>query len=287
MVLDREKYLVYQREYAREHSEKRKENFKLWYQKNKEKRNQQTKKNYVKNKKKILAKQKDYYLKNKDTVLIKHKDYRSKNREKIKKYIKEYYKLNPEIKKKQYLKYREKNLEKILKYQKEWYKLNKKSKLDYSKIYHSKNIEKRSKYAKEYRNENREKRKEYISIKKKIDPAFRLALYIRGRFRLFLRSNNISKNNPTFELVGCGPKELKLHIEKQFLPGMSWDNYGRNTWHIDHIIPLAKARTYEDVVQLRLMHYTNFQPLWAKDNMRKSDLIEGVSQGKNKYIKVL
>ena len=163
-------------------------------------------------------------------------------------------------------------------------RVNKKAKLDYSKIYHSKNIEKRSKYAKEYRNENREKRKEYISTKKKIDPTFRLALYIRGRFRLFLRSNNISKNNPTFELVGCGPKELKLHIEKQFLPGMSWDNYGRNTWHIDHIIPLAKARTYEDVVQLRLMHYTNFQPLWAKDNMRKSDLIEGVKQGKKRQI---
>jgi hypothetical protein len=57
------------------------------------------------------------------------------------------------------------------------------------------------------------------------------------------------------------------YMEKQFQPGMSFDNYGFDGWHIDHIVPLATAKTEEQVAKLN--HYTNLQPLWAKDNMSK------------------
>jgi 5-methylcytosine-specific restriction endonuclease McrA len=68
-------------------------------------------------------------------------------------------------------------------------------------------------------------------------------------------------------LVGITPKELKEHLEKQFFQGMSWGNYGE--WHIDHIIPLSSAKTEDEIY--KLCHYTNLQPLWAEDNLRKGN----------------
>jgi hypothetical protein len=58
-----------------------------------------------------------------------------------------------------------------------------------------------------------------------------------------------------------------FHLESKFVDGMSWDN--RSRWHIDHIMPLASAKTEEELVAL--CHYTNLQPLWAAENLRKSD----------------
>jgi hypothetical protein len=61
-----------------------------------------------------------------------------------------------------------------------------------------------------------------------------------------------------------------LYLEKQFAPGMTWENYGIDGWHIDHIIPLSSAKG--DLDQLKkLCHYTNLQPLWAEDNLKKSN----------------
>ena len=64
--------------------------------------------------------------------------------------------------------------------------------------------------------------------------------------------------------IGCTKEEFKAHIESQFVEGMSWDNWTVDGWHLDHIIPLSKGGTN---------HYTNLQPLWAKDNLSKSNKI--------------
>ena len=77
------------------------------------------------------------------------------------------------------------------------------------------------------------------------------------------------KTNRTFIMVGCTPKFLKEYLEKQFKPGMTWQNYGIRGWHIDHIIPLDSAKTPEDVE--KLMYYTNLQPLWAIENIKKGN----------------
>ena len=66
-------------------------------------------------------------------------------------------------------------------------------------------------------------------------------------------------------MLGCTWKELRCHMESKFTEGMSWAN--RNLWHIDHIIPLASAKSIEEVI--KLCHYTNLQPLWAEDNLKK------------------
>ena len=62
---------------------------------------------------------------------------------------------------------------------------------------------------------------------------------------------------------------FRNYIQKQFTEGMTFENYG--SWHLDHIKPLALAKSEEDVILLN--HYTNFQPLWAEDNLKKGSKI--------------
>ena len=81
----------------------------------------------------------------------------------------------------------------------------------------------------------------------------------------------ITKTNKTFDIIGCAPQFLKEYLEKQFSEGMSWDNYGFYGWHIDHKIPLSSADNEEDIY--KLCNYTNLQPLWATDNLKKSNKI--------------
>ena len=82
-----------------------------------------------------------------------------------------------------------------------------------------------------------------------------------------------SKSAATLELLGCSVEELKKHLENQFVKGMTWNNYGLHGWHIDHIIPCASFDLTKEEEQRKCFHYTNLQPLWAKDNYAKGDKI--------------
>ena len=113
-----------------------------------------------------------------------------------------------------------------------------------------------------------QKNKEKIKLKRQnID--YRLRSNLRSRILNFLKSVNIKKTNKTLEIVGCTPQFLKEYLEKQFTHGMSWSNYGE--WHIDHIIPLSSTKNKDEIY--KLCHYSNLQPLWAKDNLVKSNKI--------------
>jgi hypothetical protein len=112
--------------------------------------------------------------------------------------------------------------------------------------------------------------KDYRKNKKENDPLYSFTHRIRSRIRSFMKTIKITKKNKTFDIIGCSPASLKEHIEKQFTEGMSWDKMGQYI-HIDHIIPLNSAKTEEEVY--KLCHYTNLQPLWAQDNLKKSDKI--------------
>lgn len=76
-----------------------------------------------------------------------------------------------------------------------------------------------------------------------------------------------SKHGKTHQILGCSFEELKRHIEKQFTKGMKWSNYG--DWHIDHRIPIASANSATELEYL--LHYMNLQPMWADENLAKSD----------------
>jgi hypothetical protein len=123
-------------------------------------------------------------------------------------------------------------------------------------------------YFKKWVDKNKEHRKKYIN-EYNSDPKNKIKNSLRSRINQLL---NKQYNNPkTLNLVGCDYEFLMGYIENKFTEGMSWDNYGYYGWHLDHIIPVSSAKTEKDVY--KLYHYTNLQPLWAEDNLRKSNKI--------------
>lgn len=130
-----------------------------------------------------------------------------------------------------------------------------------------------AKQNKRYRENNREKIREHYRHRIATDPVFRLRQNLR--FGLKRVINTRSKTKIIEKYLGCSPEELIEHIENQFSPGMSWDNYSYWTWHIDHIIPMATIKSEYDEEQIKVVcHYTNLQPLWAKENLKKGDKYE-------------
>jgi hypothetical protein len=75
------------------------------------------------------------------------------------------------------------------------------------------------------------------------------------------------KHGKTMELTGCTTEELIKHLSSKFTEGMTLENYGE--WHIDHIKPCASFNLGDPGEQHKCFHWTNLQPLWAADNIRK------------------
>lgn len=132
----------------------------------------------------------------------------------------------------------------------------------------------------EYNAKNKEKRKVYsqdnrvrINANRKVwrneNPANLIADRFRRRLNYALKTLGIKKNRSSLEFLGCSLEFFKEHLEKQFLKGMNWEN--REEWHIDHIIPMATAKTEDDVV--RLSHFTNLRPLWKRENFSKNKAV--------------
>lgn len=97
-------------------------------------------------------------------------------------------------------------------------------------------------------------------------PLPRLRRLLRGRIRSALKG--IDKSAYTIELLGCPVTWLEVHLESLFKSGMSWENYGP-VWHVDHIKPCAKFDLTNPEQQKICFHWTNLQPLFAKDNLKK------------------
>jgi hypothetical protein len=88
---------------------------------------------------------------------------------------------------------------------------------------------------------------------------------LRSRIWHALKHNFKSKS--TLKLIGCSIEFLKFYLERKFEYNMNWNNYGK--WHVDHIIPCASFDLSNPEEQALCFHYTNLQPLWAKDNLKK------------------
>ena len=97
------------------------------------------------------------------------------------------------------------------------------------------------------------------------DYAFAIESRLRRRFNHAIQKTN--KAGRIMELVGCTRDQLVAYMEAQFLPSMSWEN--RSEWHVDHIKPCASFDLTDPGQQRQCFHYTNLQPLWAVDNIRK------------------
>ena len=187
------------------------------------------------------------------------KKYRENNKEYFKEYLKEYDKNRDKNERKLRVKiYREKNKEKVKKYDQEYYKKNKEKILQQSNEYKNNNKQKTLK------NNNNYKKK-----RRQIDPLYKLAGNIRILIKGSIRKQGYTKQTKTFEILGCSYEEFKQHLERQFKKDMNWKNHGQ--WHLDHIYPISLAKDEAELIKLN--HYTNFQPMWAAENISKGNKI--------------
>ncbi len=143
--------------------------------------------------------------------------------------------------------------------------------LEERKAYNAARFEERRECKRAYNAAHREERRKYIKAytNKRLatDPTFKILYYMRRRLHLALFWK--VKSAHTLELLGCTVEELCAHLEAQFQPGMTWDNYGFYGWHIDHIIPCAAFDLSDPEQQRACFHWSNLQPLWAIDNLSK------------------
>lgn len=158
--------------------------------------------------------------------------------------------------------YRLKNAERLNENRKQEYEENKEWYAQYNRDYREKNKE-----------SLREDKAEYVRDKRKTDSTFRLIENMRSRVSSALRCQDTIKNQTTVDLLSCTPEFLKNYLESKFTEGMTWDNYGKKGWHVDHILPCASFDLTKEEDQKKCFHYTNLQPLWWLDNIKKSNKI--------------
>lgn len=109
----------------------------------------------------------------------------------------------------------------------------------------------------------------YVDERRSTDTEYKLRNSLRNRLNIAIKKN--VKSGSSVNDLGCSISELKAYLESKFQPGMSWDNWSRDGWHIDHIIPLSSFDLSNTEELKKACHYTNLQPMWAKDNLSKSN----------------
>ena len=160
-----------------------------------------------------------------------------------------------------------KRLSRILGIKKEDYHKRKKYKSNNNNETPNEKRERINAYARNYAKNNRSKINDYYRKRRKEDNLYKSNISIRKAISRSFNKAGFRKGSKTEKILGCSFKEFKQHIENQFLPEMSWDN--RSDWHLDHIMPASMAKTHDELI--RLNHYKNFRPLWAIENIKKSN----------------
>ena len=186
-----------------------------------------------------------YLSKCKDCQKIHNYNYKSNNTDKYKEYMRQYREENKKKLKEYINNWRIENVDKFQSGRKNWYQKNKEEVV--------------------------RKNYEYCKNRKSTDPLYKLSRGIKSLILISFKSKFTTKSKKTIEILGCSFEEFKLHLESKFDDKMNWQNQG-TYWHMDHIIPISSAQTEEDVY--RLNHYTNFQPLYWLDNLKKSNKIK-------------
>jgi len=233
---------------------------KIYYENNKEEIAKKSKEFYSLNKDKVSEKSKRYREKVKDLISIKSKIYRENNKEKLIEKSKNYYLKNKEILSLKAKEYRNRP------------DVKEKIKIK-DKIYKEKNKEK----LKEYREKNKLRIREYSRIrcneKSKTDISFKILKNLRSRIRFALKKGEIKKADTTENLLGCSVPNFKKYFTSLFKENMTWNDFMNGKIHIDHIIPCSKFDLRDEEQQRICFHYTNLQPLWGIDNLKKGTKI--------------
>lgn len=184
---------------------------------------------------------------------------------------------------------------KKLEWSREWKARNKKRVREYRKKYYQKNKAKEAKLRNEWLLKNtgkkseydtryREKHREYLSKRRKSKKVRqmsnkrakeiywkserkRVELILRAIIVQAVRKVKTSERSRAKDLLGCSVSDFKRYLESKFEGGMSWGRFSEI--HIDHIKPCAAFDLLDENQQKECFHYTNLQPLWASDNIKK------------------
>ncbi len=168
-------------------------------------------------------------------------------------------------------KWRKENPEKISEYNKKWRKENPERAKENIRKWIKENPKQMKENNKKWRKENSETINKYFKNRKKNDIQFKLLCNLRTRLCNALKRNQ--KISSAIKELGCSIDYFKQYIENQFQEGMSWDNYNKHTWHLDHQIPLSIVDLTDKEQLLHVCHYTNLQPMWADKNISKGNKI--------------
>jgi hypothetical protein len=248
------------RRYEIENIDKIKEKRKKYFQENRDTISNRNKQYVILNKEKVSESRKRYTERKKEQISINGKIYRKKNRDRLIKKSNDYYYKNKDIISQKNKEYRNrpevKQRRKII-----------------DKLYKEKNKEK----LKKYREDNKLKIREYSRIKNneksRTNISFRILKNLRSRIRFALKKGQIKKADTTENLLGCTVPEFRTYFTSLFTKDMSWNDFMSGKIHIDHIIPCSKFDLTDEAQQRICFHYTNLQPLWGTDNLRKGTKI--------------
>jgi hypothetical protein len=171
------------------------------------------------------------------------------------------------------------------------YRKNKDRKKAYDKKRYQKNIEKHQESSRLYYQKNKriyaDRNRKNSAEKYKNNPVFKIRNRVSCEIKRALKKNNSSKNgHSVLDFIPYSIRDLKVYLENQFEPWMTWNNWGKYdpkiwndndqstwTWQIDHIIPQSK-------LPYTTMTDNNFQICWALSNLRplsaKQNLLDGV-----------
>ena len=159
--------------------------------------------------------------------------------------------------------------------QKQWHEENKEHISELNKLYRINNREQCNSAQKKWYINNKDRYLKSVRIRYSeryvTDPNYKLKKTICCKIKQTISGRKKYKHS--IELLGCSINDVRSHLERQFLPGMTWDNWNLYGWHIDHIIPISFFDLTKEEDQKQCFHYTNLQPLWALDNITKSNKI--------------
>ena len=194
-----------------------------------------------------------YYVANKEHIKARARGYYAKNMEKVKANLRARYADDPEFKLR------------VLSCNKEWAVKNVTKVEAYQAQYRDEHREESREYKREWFQENKSRIIKQRHERRRTDLNFRLADYLRSRITSAVKGD--WKAGSAVADLGITIEEFKLWIYSQFEGGMGWDNYGE--WHLDHVKPLASFDLADREQFLEACNWLNYQPLWAKDNLRK------------------
>lgn len=162
------------------------------------------------------------------------------------------------------------NKEKIAAEKREYYQNNKEKIKARDREYRQQNKGKIDAKNREYNKGNRVKINDRRRKRRKNDPKYNLICRLRTRMNRAVKAAGLDKKcDSSSELLGISYQGLKEWLQAQFTEGMTWEN--RSDWHVDHRVPCDAFDLSDETNQRICFWYKNLQPMWAKDNMQKSN----------------